>query len=411
MGLFSKFKAPKLLKYWTMEHLVNLPEWLLTTIIFLFSVRDTGKSFAVREYVIKDYLKRINEKRKRFIYLRRYDIEVDAGAVERYFADIINLKEDQERNWLEIFSDGKWNNVRVRNHEIQFVYEKIVEKKNKRTGDITKELKLTNRETVGYYFCLNTDAKYIKSQGFDDVQNIIFEEAVPVDGRFLNSREPEMLLDLISTVFRRERGKVFCIFNQTLRDNIYANYFGMDMTANNFEPGDIHKYKFITEKGEEIYSILEWCNLEDNAHTSSMVGNSVGSKINDNVFLTKQQNTITQEELSKYGEPIYTVIICKNEKFRYICDMYLDEDNANTFIYIYPKKIGTTIKPGDRVITKELSLNPLYTQRLEPLLNSKIDIAFMQTLDANRVYFCNNLIGSEFWIAYDELRQDNRARI
>ena len=45
-----------------------------------------------------------------------------------------------------------------------------------------------------------------------------------------------------------------------------------------------------------------------------------------------------------------------------------------------------------------------------PTYINKEDL-LMQTLDANRVYFCNNLIGSEFWIAYDELRQDNRARI
>lgn len=87
------------------------------------------------------------------------------------------------------------------------------------------------KEVIGYLKCLAVSSDY-KSVDFDDVEYLIYDEAILMPGqpkRYLKG-EIEVLLELISTIFRTRSGyKVFILGNNLDFFNPYCQYFNIDV--------------------------------------------------------------------------------------------------------------------------------------------------------------------------------------
>lgn len=144
--------------------------------------RGLGKSFSVKNYVINDYLKNKNE----FIYIRRYDNE---------------LKQIFEKTSMKI-SENKKDFF----DDIKFKFpENELQAKNRKF--------YIDNECFGYSKRL-TEAQDLKSNSYEKVTNIIFDE-YPIElnaKRYYLKNEAMLLLGMIDSIIRNKSKKQVRIF-------------------------------------------------------------------------------------------------------------------------------------------------------------------------------------------------------
>lgn len=152
--------------------------------------RGVGKSFNAKVAVLKNFLKTGEQ----FIYLRRYKTELDSALVT--FWDDLQANGYFEDNVLKV-------------------------KKSKMLTTFT-----CDGEICGYAVPLST-ANILKSTAFPKVKTIIFDEFIldVASGTYKYMKnEPQMLLDVMETVFRLRDGRVLMLGN-------YINFFGCPYVA------------------------------------------------------------------------------------------------------------------------------------------------------------------------------------
>lgn len=152
--------------------------------------RGVGKSFNAKVAVLKNFLKTGEQ----FIYLRRYKTELDSALVT--FWDDLQANGYFEDNELKV-------------------------KKSKMLTTFT-----CDGEICGYAVPLST-ANILKSTAFPKVKTIIFDEFIldVASGTYKYMKnEPQMLLDVMETVFRLRDGRVLMLGN-------YINFFGCPYVA------------------------------------------------------------------------------------------------------------------------------------------------------------------------------------
>lgn len=154
--------------------------------------RGCGKTYSLKMRALNNFLKRGEE----FIYLRRYDSELD------------------------LVKDNLFNDVVKNNSEIDIGYAK---------GFYT-----INGEIAGYPMALSKSS-YYKSASFPNVTLIIFDEFIIEAGvgiRYLKN-EVRKFLDFIETIARmRENVKVFMLANALSTINPYMLYWKIDVSPN-----------------------------------------------------------------------------------------------------------------------------------------------------------------------------------
>ena len=139
----------------------------------LIGERGVGKSYGIKNYVIKRFLKR----KEKFLYIRRYDNELKAIFQKDFFGDIKNA-----------------------------FPEVALTSKNKKF--------YINGEVFGYAKRL-TEAQDLKSSSFEDITTIVFDEyAIEKNRRYYLQNEGMIIAGLLDSVIRnRNNVKVFFLMN------------------------------------------------------------------------------------------------------------------------------------------------------------------------------------------------------
>jgi hypothetical protein len=152
---------------------------------FIIGARGIGKSFSMKEYPIKRFLKHGEQ----FIYVRRYKPELK--KVTNYFNDVMTLFPDHQFKvkGREFYIDGK---------------------------------------LAGWAIPLSSWQSE-KSNAYPAVSTIIFDEFIrEKDNSGYMPNEVEALLNLMDTVFRnRENVRCVCLSNAVSVVNPYFLYFGL----------------------------------------------------------------------------------------------------------------------------------------------------------------------------------------
>ena len=160
-------------------------------IMMILGVRGCGKTYGVKKRVVKNFVK----KSRKFIYLFRNENKMKRVlATSNLFSDINN----------------------------DMIFDEEIECKSK--GAYYGE------EHMGYFIPLSMALDY-KSASFADVDTIIFDEFLIEENQSGNyiRREPELLQNLIDTVFRnRSDMEIFLLGNATTIYNPYALYYHVD---------------------------------------------------------------------------------------------------------------------------------------------------------------------------------------
>ena len=156
----------------------------------VLGARSNGKSFWVKRFCLSSAFRDPTHK---FVYLRRYQIESRAADVEGYFRDAP----------VSEITNGMYTKIMVYRGVIYF-------------GSIDPETgKNIKGQEAGYSAYLSNE-QHFKSQNFNDVQEIIFEEFIAENNGYL-FREHEKLQSFISTVARKRKIRVWMIGNTISR--------------------------------------------------------------------------------------------------------------------------------------------------------------------------------------------------
>lgn len=210
MGLYVNFD-----KLWSYNAIINI----------VLGDRGCGKSFNSKVTVLKNFLKTGEQ----FLYLRRYKTELDSS--------------------LATFWDDLQANGYFEEHELKV-------KKSKMLTTF-----LCDGEVCGYAVPLST-GNILKSTAFPKVKTIIFDEFV-LDAssgtyRYMKN-EPQMLLDVIETVFRLRDGRVLMLGNPIEFFGCpFIAYWNLDLPYNSeyrtFKDGTILVYYIRNPEYQDVKS-------------------------------------------------------------------------------------------------------------------------------------------------------------
>lgn len=332
--------------------------------------RTNGKSFAVKDHILRDSLMG-----KYFCYVRRWKQELKAYEVERYFSDFI-LDYDEDGNEIRRIYDmtnGEYTTILCTMGSIYLANEDEFGRKDRGIQ-------------IGYYFSLASQALY-KSQSFPFAYNFVFEEFVTTSGYLPN--EPKNLLHLISTIFRQRIGKIFLIGNTINRTFPYIKDWGL------------------THILQQPRGTIEIYDVSDGENTIRIAVEITDTKLNNNrLAFGKNVNSITNGEwevdnflhLEKRYEEYHKLYIMFAVYQYMIFRISLIREDKILFLYI--DDWNEEIPEKSRVVTNSYNCSIMYSRRFQDVITI-YDKTVLDLLRRGKFVFKNDLIGTDFCASFD----------
>lgn len=327
---------------------------------FLIGMRANGKSYSVKEYVIT----RAFNDGEAFIYLRRYGTDVKQASVESYFGDMPIKK----------LTRGTWDGITAYHSQLYFY----------RLDDDTDKM-IKSPKPIGRYFALSNDSR-IKSQTFEDVTTLVYEEVIPIDNMYLPD-EPTRLQQTVSSIFRDREGKVFMIGNTLSRVSPYVKEFCLDNFLR-MKVGDIDVYNFHVQDSV-IKIAVEYCAVTK--YENKMFFGQASKQILSGEWEVQDVNKLPKP-LEEY-EKVYEMMI-EYQNFKFILNLLVDSDNGGKICFIYPYTSSGDSYKGFRILTDRFSTNPFISARLD--LNRTPERYIRDCFALNKLCYSDNLTGSDF---------------
>lgn len=337
-------------KYYSLENILKVD----AEYNILFGERANGKSYAVKDYVFKHFL----EDGKKFVYLRRYSMDITPAMVSSYFDDID----------IEKLSKKEYNLLEVRAKKIWLAY-----------YDSDQD-KITKRKQCGYVMHLSGGEHY-KSTTYPNTDTLIFEEFVTNEGYLVN--ETTKLMNIISTVLRNNKGKIFMIGNTV---NRICPYFSEWQLTNipTQKQGTIDIYNVHYDE-LTIKIACEYCE---------------SSTAKNKMFFGKTADNIVKGswDVDTYPKPpsgkhdILCQILLEHEQFSY--EIVIMESENGVFVKVQPvtKKILSYNKYAF-VVTHSFNEDVRYTPSLKIFPISK-NLRWLY--ENGKFVYSDNLTGTEF---------------
>ena len=273
--------------------------------------RNLGKSYQVKDWMIRDYFKNNHQ----FCYSRRF-------------------KDDNELTAPDYFNDVLDNFKKIKTFE----YRKI--------GKL--DCYIINGNLAGYSIAVNQYTK-MKSVSWPDLYNIVFDEFIPENGRYIGGkfaakREPELCFNFFQSVARKKgepykKGvRFFLLSNSVSEDNPYYQYFNIDERIRHGAKKIIERGLYFEQPSSEDYEVIDI--LRESDFGDLIAGTKYGSYALDNDYYLDNNNFIldSKEEIPKDKEFIFNIVFgikkfgvyfCKNDGLYYVINKYNKGSSLN----------------------------------------------------------------------------------
>lgn len=347
----------------------------------LLGERSNGKSYAVKERGAINAWNSINDK---FMFFRRWGLEVKASYVEQYFKDLP----------ITAITKNECNSINCTGGKI-FLARYNTESK----------VKVNNVAHIGYYRDLCGEQHFV-SQNFDDVSMGVFEEFISRDYYLPN--EPQKLMSFVSTFARRRFVPVYMIGNTISRVCPYFRDWELIRVPRQ-KIGTIDRYEMHTgeydENGNEIIVVIsvEYC--ENSGRNSKMFFGKSSEMITSGTWQVKQYPHLNGK-LRDYNILHELIFIHSGFKFKMF---FLQNENSLPFWYIEPYNYN--VYNDDKFINMRFvthtfaeSLNlksDMVTIGFKPL-NAQEQICFNYL---NRFMVSDNLTGTDFETCFNSINR------
>lgn len=335
----------------------------------LLSERSNGKSYQVKKKVIENFM----NKKIKFIYLRRFVVDLKESFINSYFSD----ENIPYRKWTK----GKYDGIMCYRGNLYFyAYE---------------DDKPVRGELCGKYMALSAATHY-KSMSLTEYKNIIFEEFVVESGGYdYLPNECDTLQQLVSTIARKEKVNVYMIGNTINSMCPYFRYWSLKNIPKQ-KSGTIDVYNMEYSDGV-VRIAVEICK-ETNTKGKMFFG-KVEKNINNGVWVSKDYPSLPYEY--KECVVLYTVIwrwgdLCYKSEI-------LKKGN-HIFVYVRPCDINKlyNIKKLRYISDEFVEKLPLYRWHTKKfVIIKKPDKLLELLLSRGQVCFSDNLSGEEFSNIYE----------
>ena len=347
----------------------------------LLGERSNGKSYAVKERALINAWNNDNQK---FMYLRRWTMEIKASFVEQYFVDApITAITNNECNTV-VCNGGKIFLARY-------------------DAETQKTIRIKH---VGYYRDLVGEQHFV-SQNFDDVTMIIFEEFVSRDYYLPN--ETTKLMNFVSTVARRRIVPVYMIGNTISRVCPYFTDWEL-INVPRQKQGTIELYEIHTGEYDNDVEIIvkvsvEYC--ENSGKNSKMFFGKPSKMITSGQWQVKDYPHL-KRKFNEYS--ILHELIFVHTGFKFKMFFMQDPDGGTLpFWYVrpYTDNIYDDVKfNGVRFVVHDF-------KESTRILSDMITIGFTPLTDQERITFnyldrivvSDNLTGSDFESCYKTINR------
>ena len=336
----------------------------------LIGERSNGKSYAVKERVLQDAY----NKKKQFVYLRRWVVEIKQNLVELYFSDMPIKK----------ITKGEYTGVTVYNGSIYFC--KNVDGKNIK-GDC-----------IGYVRALSQEQHYT-SGAYNEVDTIIFEEFLSRD--YYLPAETDKLANIVSTIARRRKITVYMIGNTINKICPYFTEWGLEHTKDQ-KQGTIELYHFNTleqdDNGDPVVIVIavEFC--ENSGRNSKMFFGRISNMITSGEWLTREYNRLPGR-LQDYNELYHIIYVYDNLRFNL---KLLSDDDGRVIWFVYPYSGDLEKENGKRIVINkwlpgyiELMSSNIVTKGFTYAVKQEIPLIDM-LLSGGCVTYSDNSTGTDF---------------
>ena len=331
----------------------------------IYSTRSNGKSFAVLQNAVEDFLNGVGG----FAYVRRKNDEIKKSEVDKYFRDANFLK------WLEERTEKKYNCIFYK------------------AGDLficRKEKNVIDKDSVtlcGAAFALQS-AESVKSLHFEFCYNIIYEEAI-TRKRYLDN-EPSELEHLISTIQRNGAARLWLIGNTVSRVCPFFNYWGLPHIRT-LKAGTITDYKASFKDADgnthEVFIAVEYAeNTAD--HSKSIAAGKSRGAINNNEWEHDEHPKLFFK--LEESEVLYT---CFYEHMAFVFKMQILFYNDAPYLYVYPyTRDGLRLSKNRDIFTERFETEP---NRWNRCVLPQHEL-MRKLIRDNKLIFSDDLSGDEF---------------
>lgn len=323
-------------------------------IIILQGGRATGKSYSVKYKLVRDAYNSIKDGvcNSRFVYLRRYHDDTKDIYSQTYFDDID----------IYTITNGTYNCIIVYRHEIYF-------------GNINDKGETTKEILIGRVLSITKYVQY-KSQVFKNFKYVIFEEFI---SDTYQSDEPNKIFNILSSIFRNDKGICYMVGNNISRFNPYYREWGLtNALTQKIDTIDTYNIDGVTIKCWKCPS---------GQGLNKMIFGHAKQAVDGVTYETKPFPHLTHE-IEDY-DIIYTCVL-KHNGFMYLLELL--RYNLSYTWYIQPKT--TPVQNNTRVISKEYNIDVMYTDKFTPL--NKNEAVIFEMLKSNKIAYSDNLTGTEF---------------
>lgn len=308
----------------------------------LIGERGVGKTYGIKDYVIRRYIK----KKEKFLYLRRYENELKSVFQKDFFGDI-------KEKYKDYFLMSKNKKFYLNGEEF----------------GIAKRL---------------TEAQDLKSVSFEDITTIIFDEyAIEKNKRYYLPNEGMIIAGMLDSVIRnRNNVKVFFLMNavEGIEFSPLFTFFDLRLPYNN----DIKVFKNNT-------ILLQYMNNEEfrNERKQTLIGRLMEGTLYENYALKNEILDRTSDFIErKSGTSKFNfAFIYKNETFGvwndfkngkvYVSNDYLDNS---------PFKFAITLKDSKPNVMMISALSK-YDFWNNFIRNFKLGIVFYENQKIKHIVF------------------------
>lgn len=327
----------------------------------VLGARSNGKSYWVKRYCLEAAFR---DPQHKFIYLRRYQIESRGVDVEGYFRDAPIMD----------ITRGQYSKVIVYRGTIFL-------------GSVDPETGKDIRGAVVGYVAYLSNEQHFKSQNFNDVQEIIFEEFISEGYLY---REPEKLQSLISTVARKRKIRVWLIGNTISRVCPYFTTYGLTNVLTQ-KQGTIDVYEHhtdqVNEDGSPVIVRIGVYLTEQPDNTSKMFFGTFSKMTTGGKWQTREYPLIPYHY--RDCRKIYNVIL-RHESFTFNMEILRTPKNE-LLVFVHPH---TGKLEGQRILDDKPQPDSLISGRLNPQRRGDRLLSYL--IDEGKVFFSDNLTGADY---------------
>lgn len=357
----------------------------------IFGERSNGKSFAVLEYGIKDYLANGHA----IGYIRRWDTDYEQGNTMKIWNGF--LRNPYRGNLIKEWSKGKWNDIHYYLGSWYF---------QKRAEDNIKDDEGNIIESAGnvlerdinpfaYRFSLST-SEHVKSTGYPDIWNVVFDEFLT--RKMYLPDEYITFCHLLSTIVRIEDyARIFMIGNSVSTSSPYFREMGLYNIKEMPETGAIDVYDY----GESGLKVA----VERTPNVKSRKGDHKKSDVYfafNNPSLKMKMITEGGWEMEIYPHlPPHYRIKDKDIQYKFFIEyegeitqgdlIYKDE---SMFIYLHRKSTPIREDNQNLVYSPVQDVRPWYRTKITKPV-SRLEMLIANIFRNEKVFYQDNELGEQ----------------